>query len=103
MPASAWLINVGRGQLVNYDDLIEAIDNQEIAGAVLDVFDVEPLPTDSVLWDRENIWITPHTAGDHFPQYAPRMVDIFHQNLMKYPKYDQMVNPVPSYYYEQAQ
>lgn len=101
LPKSAWIINVGRGQLINTDALINAIDAGEIAGAVLDVFAEEPLPKDDKLWTRENIWITPHTAGDHFPQYQPRMVDIIRHNLAHYPNYEQMQNPVPYFFYDQ--
>jgi phosphoglycerate dehydrogenase-like enzyme len=94
LPPTAWIINVGRGPLVNANALIEAIDAGKIGGAVLDVFEIEPLPTDDKLWTRENIWITPHTAGDHFAQYAPRMVDIIRYNMAQYPHFEQMQNHV---------
>ena len=94
MRNDAWIINVGRGPLLNTDALIEAIDAKKIAGAVLDVFSQEPLPTDNPLWNRDNIWITPHIAGDHFSQYAPRMVDIICYNLMQYPNFEKMKNRV---------
>jgi phosphoglycerate dehydrogenase-like enzyme len=94
MADTAWIINVGRGPLLNTDALIEAIDAKQIGGAVLDVFDTEPLPADDKLWTRENIWITPHTAGDHFAQYAPRMVEIIRYNLRQYPHFEEMQNPV---------
>jgi phosphoglycerate dehydrogenase-like enzyme len=94
LPKNAWVINVGRGPLLVSEALIEAIDNKQIAGAVLDVFTTEPLPADDALWSRENIWITPHTAGDHFPQYAPRMVDIIRYNMAHYPNFNQMKNTV---------
>lgn len=94
MKKTAWLINVGRGPLVVTDALIEAIDAKKLAGAVLDVFETEPLAADDVLWTKENIWITPHTAGDHFAQYTPRMVEIIRHNLAEYPNYSQMQNKV---------
>jgi phosphoglycerate dehydrogenase-like enzyme len=94
MPDTAWIINVGRGPLINTDALIEAVDAGQIAGAVLDVFATEPLPADDKLWARKNIWITPHTAGDHFQQYAPRLVEIIRYNLAQYPHFEQMQNPV---------
>jgi phosphoglycerate dehydrogenase-like enzyme len=94
MPDTAWIINVGRGPLLNTDALIEAIDAKQIGGAVLDVFGTEPLPTDDKLWTRENIWITPHTAGDHFAGYASRVVEIIRYNLAQYPHFEQMQNPV---------
>ncbi len=94
MPDTAWIINVGRGPLINTDALIEAVDAGSIAGAVLDVFTTEPLPADDKLWTRENIWITPHTAGDHFQQYGPRLVEIMLYNMAQYPHFEQMQNPV---------
>jgi phosphoglycerate dehydrogenase-like enzyme len=94
MKKTAWLINVGRGPLVVTDALVEAIDANMLAGAVLDVFDTEPLPQEDVLWSRENIWITPHTAGDHFAQYTPRMVEIIRHNLAQYPNFSAMQNKV---------
>ncbi|XP_060079752.1 glyoxylate/hydroxypyruvate reductase B-like isoform X2 [Ylistrum balloti] len=56
-------INVGRGSIVDEDSLVRAIDNHWIAGAVLDVFEQEPLPYDSKLWSLPNVVITPHMSG----------------------------------------
>jgi phosphoglycerate dehydrogenase-like enzyme len=63
MKADAFLINVGRGPLVDERALALALRNKKIGGAALDVFDQEPLPPDSPLWDLENLLLTPHTAG----------------------------------------
>ena len=63
MKGDAYLINVGRGPLIDEGALIEALRGHKIAGAALDVFDKEPLPVDSPLWDLDNLLITPHTAG----------------------------------------
>ena len=63
MKKSGYLINVGRGPLVDESALIEALRARRIAGAALDVFDQEPLPPESPLWDLENLLITPHTGG----------------------------------------
>jgi phosphoglycerate dehydrogenase-like enzyme len=63
MKKGAYLINVGRGPLVDEGALIEALRSQQIAGAALDVFDQEPLPPESPLWELENLLITPHTGG----------------------------------------
>lgn len=63
MKAGACLINVGRGPLVEESALADALRHHRIGGAALDVFDKEPLPADSRLWDLENLLITPHTAG----------------------------------------
>jgi phosphoglycerate dehydrogenase-like enzyme len=63
MKADAYLINVGRGPLIDEGALIEALRGHKIAGAALDVFVEEPLPANSPLWDLDNLLITPHTAG----------------------------------------
>ncbi len=63
MKPDGCLINVGRGPLVDEVALASALRERKIAGAALDVFEAEPLPADSPLWDLENLLITPHTAG----------------------------------------
>ncbi|HEX7897066.1 MAG TPA: D-2-hydroxyacid dehydrogenase [Planctomycetota bacterium] len=63
MKRSAVLINVGRGAIVKLDDLTAALEAGEIAGAALDVFEIEPLPPSHPLWARENVILTPHVAA----------------------------------------
>ena len=61
--SGAWLINVGRGAVMDYDALLGALDKGHVAGAVLDVFPGEPLAADSPLWHRLRVTITPHVAA----------------------------------------
>jgi glyoxylate/hydroxypyruvate reductase A len=63
--AQSFFINVGRGDLVNESDLIRALDQGLLAGAILDVMSVEPLPTDSPLWLHPQVQLTPHISGYH--------------------------------------
>jgi phosphoglycerate dehydrogenase-like enzyme len=63
LPAHAWVVNVGRGTTLDEDALLTAIRSGRLAGAALDVFDAEPLPASSGLWDEPNVIITPHAAG----------------------------------------
>ena len=56
-------LNVGRGDVLSEQSLIKALDEKYITGAILDVFPVEPLPTDSPLWDRPDVVISPHVSG----------------------------------------
>lgn len=63
MKPSAVVVNVGRGPLINTDDLVDALNNGTIAGAALDVTDPEPLPDSHPLWEMDNVVITPHTAN----------------------------------------
>jgi phosphoglycerate dehydrogenase-like enzyme len=63
MKPDAYLINVGRGPLIDESALVQALREKRIAGAALDVFNEEPLPVDSPFWSLENLLITPHTAA----------------------------------------
>ena len=63
MKKTAIFMNIGRGPTVNEQDLIECLKDKTIAGAVLDVFQVEPLSKDSELWKMDNVFITPHTVN----------------------------------------
>jgi phosphoglycerate dehydrogenase-like enzyme len=63
MKPTAWLLNFGRGPLIVDADLIAAVNNKTIAGAVLDVFREEPLPASDPFWTTENILVLPHIGG----------------------------------------
>jgi phosphoglycerate dehydrogenase-like enzyme len=80
MRSDAVLINLGRGPLVDEPALIEALRAGRIAGAGLDVFEREPLPPDSPLWDMRNVIVTPHVSGLG-PRYWERATDLFRRNL----------------------
>lgn len=75
------LINVGRGNVINEQDLIVSLKKKEIAGAVLDVFQEEPLPESSQLWDAPGVIITSHKAALTYPE---DIVPIFIENYDKY-------------------
>lgn len=81
MKPSVVLINVGRGSIINEDDLVDALQEQKIAAAVLDVFETEPLPQDSQLWELPNVYVTPHVAAASFPQ---DVINIFVQNYARF-------------------
>jgi phosphoglycerate dehydrogenase-like enzyme len=83
MKSDACLINVGRGLLIDEAALINALLTQKIGGAALDVFDQEPLPSDSPLWDLENLLITPHTGGMSDKMWE-RHYTLFSENLRRY-------------------
>ena len=83
MKPTAHLINIGRGGLIDEQALIAALKEQHIAGAGLDVFEMEPLPADSPLWDMPNVLITPHTAGSS-PRSHARLMDLFCENLRRH-------------------
>jgi phosphoglycerate dehydrogenase-like enzyme len=79
----AGFVNIGRSPIVDYAALTEKLDKGEIGGAVLDVFDQEPLPPDSPLWTTRNLVITPHITCDD-PRYIDQLFDIWFANLERY-------------------
>ncbi|RLC82527.1 MAG: D-2-hydroxyacid dehydrogenase [Chloroflexi bacterium] len=83
MKPTAYLVNIGRGGTVQERALIRALQEGWIAGAGLDVFETEPLPEDSPLWDMDNVIITAHYAGAT-PHYNERAMAIFLDNLRRY-------------------
>ena len=85
LPEKTFVINVGRGMLIDQDALIEALNKGRIAGAALDVMYPEPLPADHPLWTAHNCIITPHISGDMgLPETVDITVDIFCDNLRRY-------------------
>jgi phosphoglycerate dehydrogenase-like enzyme len=89
----AWLINIGRGQLVDDDALIEALRDGRLGGAALDVFRREPLPADSPYWDLPNVIVTPHLSGAMEDYWTP-LVGLFAENLRRFEKGDPLINVV---------
>ena len=89
MNESSILINVGRGVTVNQSDLIAALESKNIGGAILDVFEEEPLLPDSPLWGMKNVVVTPHNSAFSFPE---QVVDIFCEN------YQRFVDGLPLHY-----
>jgi phosphoglycerate dehydrogenase-like enzyme len=79
MKRGAFFINIGRGKTTKLDALVEALRAGQIAGAGLDVFEVEPLPDDHALWTMPNVLITPHMAG-YGPYLDERRFDIIRAN-----------------------
>jgi phosphoglycerate dehydrogenase-like enzyme len=80
---TSYLINIGRGAIVVLDDLVSALRAGKLAGAALDVFEVEPLPADHPLWDFPNVIITPHTAG-YSPVIAARHLATLVDNVRRF-------------------
>ena len=83
MKSTAYLVNVARGNVINTDDLIDALTHGKIAGAGLDVQPEEPLPVTHPLWDAPNVWITPHISASS-PKTRMRMMDLFLENLDRF-------------------
>ncbi|MGM0523385.1 MAG: D-2-hydroxyacid dehydrogenase [Bacillota bacterium] len=83
MKSSALFLNMGRGDVVEADVLIKALDDGNISHAILDVTPLEPLPETHPFWDHEKITLTPHISGKS-SQYLPRAIEIFEDNLSQY-------------------
>ncbi|MCP4424954.1 MAG: D-2-hydroxyacid dehydrogenase [Chloroflexi bacterium] len=93
MKPDAYLVNIGRGGLINEKDLVKALKKGWIAGAGLDVFETEPLPSDSPLWTMDNVILTPHVSG-FTPHYDERATDLFAENLRRYLAGESLLNLV---------
>jgi phosphoglycerate dehydrogenase-like enzyme len=93
MKPSAFFINIGRGQTTRLDDLVAALRSGQIAGAGLDVFEEEPLPSDHPLWDAPNVLLTPHTAG-YGPYLDERRQEIIVDNARRFVRGEPLRNVV---------
>jgi phosphoglycerate dehydrogenase-like enzyme len=83
MRPNAYIVNVGRGEVIDQKALIEALRENRIGGAGLDVFEREPLETESRLWDQENVILTPHISGG-FKNYNGVCCELFAANLQRF-------------------
>ncbi|MFH0847415.1 MAG: D-2-hydroxyacid dehydrogenase [Chloroflexota bacterium] len=93
MKPSAYLFNIGRGDIIDEPVLIRALEEKGISGAGLDVFTREPLPADSKLWGLDNVILTPHVSGS-MEDYVARACDLFVKNLKRYIEGKRLVNVV---------
>lgn len=80
----AGLVNIGRAAIVDYDALRVRLENGRLSGAILDVFDPEPLPADAPWWDVPNLVVIPHVSSDHADAYLLRVLEIFFANVARY-------------------
>lgn len=83
MKPGSYLVNIGRGAVIDESALIDALRAGPVAGAALDVFAVEPLPAESALWTLSNVILSPHVSGIT-PRYEQRVMAIFADNLRRF-------------------
>jgi phosphoglycerate dehydrogenase-like enzyme len=93
MKRSAYFINIGRGAIVDLADLTAALQAGDIAGAGLDVFEMEPLPANHPLWNMENVILTPHVAGAS-PRIAERHLGVLLDNIRHFVRGEPLRNVV---------
>jgi phosphoglycerate dehydrogenase-like enzyme len=99
MKRSAVFVNVGRGKTVDEGALARALQAGWIRGAALDVYEQEPLPAESSLWDAPNVLVSPHMGSDT-PRYMERMTELLCDNLRRYAAGERLrnvVDPVERY------
>lgn len=89
----ALLVNVARGPIVDEEALLDALEDDDIAGAGLDVFATEPLPADSPLWERDDVVLTPHVGG-RSEDFVRRFVDLFLDNYGRWSAGEEMRNRI---------
>ncbi|KAM0256819.1 hypothetical protein ACHAQJ_004771 [Trichoderma viride] len=89
----AFVSNVGRGEIINTEDLIDALEEGILRGAALDVTDPEPLPDGHRLWSTKNLFISPHVSGDS-STYAQRVYEVLKYNLVRLSEGKELTNKV---------
>lgn len=94
MKPGAGIVNMGRSAVMNYDALCERLNSGHIGGAILDVFDTEPLPVESPIWTTPNLIVTPHNSTDDPVTYIPRSLDIFFRNVERFAAGEELLNLV---------
>jgi phosphoglycerate dehydrogenase-like enzyme len=90
----AGIINVGRGSTMDYDALADLLRSGHLSGAIIDVFEAEPLAADSALWSAPNFVVTPHVSADDGDNYIPITLDLFFNNLKRYIAGEHLTNVV---------
>lgn len=89
----AYMINIARGQIIETEALIAALESGKLSGATLDALPEEPLPADHPLWRAPNVWITPHISASS-PHTHERSLDYFFENLRRFVAGEELMNVV---------
>ena len=93
MKDGAYIINIARGVIIDEKALIESLETGKIKKAALDVFEVEPLPEDSPLWEMDNVYISPHNSWSSEMIFRRRF-EIAYENLKRYKNNENLLNVV---------
>jgi len=94
LKSTCGIVNIGRQSAINYDALCEKLTKNELAGAILDVFEPEPIEPNSKLWDTPNLVITPHVSSDDGESYVRLTLGLFVKNLKLFIENKKLVNQI---------
>lgn len=94
MKPTAGIVNIGREAVMDYDALCDKLEAGTLGGAILDVFDPEPIEASSRLWETRNLIITPHVSADDGDAYVPMTLTLFFQNMELFLAGKPLLNPV---------
>jgi len=94
LKSSCGIVNIGRQSVMDHDVLCEKLQANELAGAILDVFDPEPIEPDSKLWDTPNLIITPHVSSDDGESYVRLTLELFVKNLELFINNKMLINQI---------
>lgn len=95
MKDGAMIMNIGRGKIINTEDLCDALESGKLSGAGLDVVEPEPLPKEHRLWKMKNVIITPHASGlSYYKEPMEMNLKLFKDNLRKYLNGEELINEV---------
>lgn len=94
MRKTAYFINIGRGMTTKLHDLVDALEHGEIAGAGLDVYEIEPLPSDHPLWTMPNVILTPHVAAEEGRHLGERRYQVVAENMRRFANGETLLNVV---------
>jgi phosphoglycerate dehydrogenase-like enzyme len=94
MKPSAGIINIGREAVMDYDALCDKLEDGSLGGAILDVFDPEPIEEGSRLWGTKNLIVTPHVSADDGDAYVPMTLGLFFQNMQLFLDGKPLLNPI---------
>jgi len=94
LKSSCGIVNIGRQSAMDYDSLCEKLTKNELAGAILDVFELEPIEPNSKLWNTPNLVITPHVSSDDGESYVELTLELFVKNLKLFIENKPLVNQI---------
>jgi phosphoglycerate dehydrogenase-like enzyme len=94
LKSTCGIINIGRQSVMDYDALHEKLKKKELAGAILDVFEPEPIEANSKLWDTPNLLITPHVSSDDGESYVRLTLELFVKNLKLFIENKPLINQI---------